>query len=98
MMAYPHIEFDHAALATALEAIHRDNVFTYEADGHIFHAPHPLEQLADLRIRYPQARMLAGSTDVGLWVAKLYRDLAHLIYIGQEDGRASDRERVVLDG
>ncbi|MDN5843479.1 MAG: xanthine dehydrogenase small subunit [Alcaligenaceae bacterium] len=83
MMAYPHIEFDCATLAKALEAIHRDNVFTYEADGHVFHAPHTLEQLADLRIQYPQARMLAGSTDVGLWVTKLYRDLPHLIYIGQ---------------
>jgi len=80
---YPHVAFDREGLARALEALQRDGVFTYEAHGHTFHAPRTLAQLADLRLRYPEARILAGSTDVGLWVTKQFRDLPQLIYIGQ---------------
>lgn len=83
MLTYPHVPFDRAALAKILNTLNRDNVFTYEAAGHVFHAPRTIAQLAALRVQYPQARILAGSTDVGLWVTKQFRDLPHLIYIGQ---------------
>ncbi|CAM5186416.1 Xanthine dehydrogenase small subunit OS=Castellaniella defragrans OX=75697 GN=HNR28_002262 PE=4 SV=1 [Castellaniella defragrans] len=83
MYAYPAVEFDRAALAKALAALQRNDVFEYAYEGHLFHAPHTLEQLAQLRVKFPEARILAGSTDVGLWVTKQYRDLPHLIYIGQ---------------
>lgn len=80
---YPHVPFDRAGLARILESLQRGDTFTYQADGHTFHAPRTLEQLAALRLEYPEARILAGSTDVGLWVTKQFRDLPHLIYIGQ---------------
>lgn len=83
MFQAPRVEFDRAALAEILANLQRTDVFSYEYDGHVFHAPHTLEQLADLRLKYPDARILAGSTDVGLWVTKQFRDLPHLIYIGQ---------------
>jgi len=83
MYQYPAVEFDRAALAKALAALQRDEVFTYTCDGRTFHAPRTLAQLAQLRLDYPDARILAGSTDVGLWVTKQHRDLPHLIYIGQ---------------
>lgn len=83
MLTYPHVPFDRAALAKILRTLSRDNVFMYEAAGHVFHAPRTIAQLAELRVQYPQARILAGSTDVGLWVTKQFRDLPHLIYIGQ---------------
>lgn len=83
MLTYPHVPFDRAALAKILDTLSRHNVFTYEAAGHVFHAPRTIAQLAELRVQYPQARLLAGSTDVGLWVTKQFRDLPHLIYIGQ---------------
>ncbi|HEU0231048.1 MAG TPA: FAD binding domain-containing protein, partial [Burkholderiaceae bacterium] len=60
-----------------------DDVFTYESENQVFHAPRTLVQLAELRAQYPDARILAGSTDVGLWVTKQMRDLPHLIYVGQ---------------
>ena len=31
---------------------------------------------------HPDARILAGSTDIGLWVNKVFRDLPRLLYIG----------------
>ncbi|KAB2894194.1 MAG: xanthine dehydrogenase small subunit, partial [Burkholderiaceae bacterium] len=46
------------------------------------HAPRTLDELAALREARPQARLLAGSTDVGLWVNKQFRDLGDLIYVG----------------
>jgi xanthine dehydrogenase small subunit len=48
-----------------------------------FHAPRTLAQFATLRERLPQARLLAGSTDIGLWVNKQFRDLGDVIWIGQ---------------
>ncbi|WP_323000139.1 xanthine dehydrogenase small subunit [Castellaniella sp.] len=83
MYQLPAVEFDRAALAKALAALQRDDVFTYTHGDHTFHAPRTLAQLARLRLEYPDARILAGSTDVGLWVTKQHRDLPHLIYIGQ---------------
>lgn len=83
MFNYPKAEFDIAGLANILKTIQRTDVFSYEHDDHIFHAPHSPDQLAELRLQYPDARILAGSTDVGLWVTKQYRDLPHLIYIGK---------------
>lgn len=83
MYQYPEVAFDRAGLAKALAALQRDDVFTYTHGDHTFHAPRTLAQLAQLRLDYPDARILAGSTDVGLWVTKQQRDLPHLIYIGQ---------------
>ena len=51
--------------------------------GQHFFAPKTLEECATLRQQYPQARIIAGSTDVGLWVTKLGRDLGDMLYIGQ---------------
>ncbi|WP_298012111.1 xanthine dehydrogenase small subunit [uncultured Castellaniella sp.] len=83
MYQYPAVEFDRAALVKTLATLQREDVFSYTHDGHTFHAPRTLAQLAQLRLDHPDARILAGSTDVGLWVTKQQRDLPHLIYIGQ---------------
>jgi xanthine dehydrogenase small subunit len=47
-----------------------------------FHSPRSLDELAALREAHPEARLLAGSTDVGLWVNKQFRDLGDILYIG----------------
>lgn len=46
-------------------------------------APRTSSDLAYLRQALPQARLLAGGTDISLWVNKQHRDLGDLIYIGQ---------------
>ena len=79
----PRVTFDHTQVSQALAALRRDTPLTF-TDGHqSFHAPRTVEQLAQLRQALPQARLLAGSTDVGLWVTKQLRELDQLIYIGQ---------------
>ncbi|QNK71854.1 xanthine dehydrogenase small subunit [Variovorax sp. PAMC28562] len=47
-----------------------------------YHAPKTLDELATLREQNPKAQLLAGSTDVGLWVNKQFRDLGDIIYVG----------------
>src|SRR5580658_6025379 len=47
-----------------------------------FYAPRTEEQLAQELQQRPQSLVLAGGTDVGLWVTKLLRDLPPIVYIG----------------
>nr|WP_242404680.1 xanthine dehydrogenase small subunit [Janthinobacterium agaricidamnosum] len=79
----PRVELDRAALARQLTALQRDSMVTYSSNGQQFHAPRTLEELVQLRAEKPAACLLAGSTDVGLWVTKQMRDLGDIIYIGQ---------------
>ena len=42
--------------------------------------------LAALYQRFPDATLVAGATDVGLWITKLLRDLKKVIWLGRVDG------------
>jgi xanthine dehydrogenase small subunit len=46
-------------------------------------APRSLEQLAEAFVEHPEATIVAGATDVGLWITKLRKPLKTLIDIGQ---------------
>ena len=50
--------------------------------GEAFHAPRTLDELAALRLTHPEARLLAGGTDIALWVNKQFRELGRLIWTG----------------
>jgi xanthine dehydrogenase small subunit len=50
-----------------------------------FHAPASLEALAELLEAEPDAVIVAGSTDVGLWVTKEMRRPECVIYVGRID-------------
>ena len=50
-----------------------------------FHAPRTLAAFAALRAARPDARLLAGCTDIGLWVNKQFRDLGDIVYLGEVD-------------
>ncbi|HEX7951698.1 MAG TPA: xanthine dehydrogenase small subunit [Burkholderiales bacterium] len=47
-----------------------------------YRAPVSIDELARLYEAHPQALLLAGGTDIGLWVTKQLRDLPLLIYTG----------------
>lgn len=81
----PHVEFDRAALAAQLESLKRETMATYSAGGQHFHAPRTIDELVEIRARKPGALLLAGSTDVGLWVTKQMRELGDIIYLGHVD-------------
>jgi xanthine dehydrogenase small subunit len=62
-----------------------------------FWAPRALDEFAALREQHPQARVLAGCTDIGLWVNKQFRDLGDILYIGNVDAlRRIERRDGVL--
>lgn len=44
--------------------------------------PRTADELADLLLARPQTRIVAGATDVGLWVTKQLRDLGPTVFIG----------------
>src|SRR5215470_11749133 len=51
-------------------------------DSRRFFAPTRIDELARLVGEHPTATLLAGGTDVGLWVTKQYRRLDPVIYVG----------------
>ena len=79
----PKAPIDVKAVSRALGALVRDETFHYEYEAQRFDAPRTLEALAALKAQTPHARLLAGSTDIGLWVTKQMRALDDLIYVGQ---------------
>ena len=48
-----------------------------------FFAPTTLDDFADLRAHMPEARLLAGATDIGVWVNKQFRPLGDVLSIGK---------------
>jgi len=87
MFDLPSVRLDTQPVVAALTALQNDGLdLNYAAPlgariDH-FHAPKTLAQLAALREQKPRAQLLAGSTDVGLWVNKQFRDLGDIIYVG----------------
>jgi xanthine dehydrogenase small subunit len=48
-----------------------------------FAAPHTLADLMSLYVAHPDATILAGATDVGLWITKQFRPVTKLIWLGR---------------
>ncbi len=58
-----------------------------------FLAPRTIDALADAYLRAPDSLLLAGGTDVGLWVTKQLRDLPPILYLGDVAGLDAIEER-----
>jgi xanthine dehydrogenase small subunit len=100
MFAAEPVRLDREAVAASLQVLRRDPPLHYEAGGAHFHAPRSLEDLAALREARPDARLLAGSTDVGLWVTKQFRPLGDIVWIGAVEAlrRVERRDGVLSIG
>ena len=83
MFELPKAALDTAPVVAALEALRRGDGGANLDCATPFHAPRTLAELAALRAAKPDAKVLAGSTDMGLWVTKGLRDLGELIYVGE---------------
>ena len=102
MFDLPPAAFDEVALARQLASIERTERLDYAHEGARFHAPRTLAELTELKAAKPEATILAGCTDIGLWVNKQMRELPEIVYVGEvaelkvirEDSRmAADRSR-----
>jgi len=73
---------DEERLGVQLAMLARDDTFECEHAGRRWCAPRTPDALARECAARPQARIVAGMTDVALWVTKQHRDLDDLIYVG----------------
>ncbi|HZI82306.1 MAG TPA: FAD binding domain-containing protein, partial [Casimicrobiaceae bacterium] len=73
---------DERALATQLARLRRESTFELEVAGQRYFAPVAADELARLCMAHPDARLVGGATDVGLWVTKQHRDLGTIIHTG----------------
>jgi len=82
MHEYPAPDKDEQQLITLLRGLNRQQRLTLEHGQARYHAPVALDDLAELYQQNPEAQILAGGTDVGLWVTKQLRELPAIIYLG----------------
>ena len=66
-----------------LRQVERGGDLVIDDDGRRFFAPADIRSLARIYAQYPEATLLAGGTDVGLWVTKQFRELDTVIYTGR---------------
>ena len=71
-----------------LAALRAPGMLALEFDGRRFFAPNSVAALADLLAAHPDAVILAGGTDVGLWVTKQHRSLDVVISLEAVAGLA----------
>lgn len=106
MFELPAVHLPLQAAAAALRALPR-RALAYAAPsaalpGRVdrYFAPRTLNELARLRLAHPHARLLAGATDIALWVTKQLRDLGDIVYLGEvaELKRIAVREGMLAIG
>ena len=87
-----------AALRTLLELLDGRPALDYrapdDAGGGRIQAPDTLTGLANALQGAPGARILAGATDIGLWITKQGRELPHLIHLD----RVPELHRLGVEG
>ena len=66
---------DEKARSARLVSLRNDPQLSIERAGKRFIAPRTVGELAAALESHPDAIVLAGGTDIGLWVTKQYRDL-----------------------
>jgi xanthine dehydrogenase small subunit len=103
----PGVADDGSAVVTAAEqrlddalgALAREQPLHYEAQGQRWYAPHTLDELTAACGAHPDARIVAGATDIGLWITKQQRQLGDLVHVGDVDAlrtiARSDSELVI---
>lgn len=64
-------------LDSSLELIHT------ESDSPGYLAPTELSELATIYKSNPEATLLAGGTDIGIWITKMFKSFSLLIYTGK---------------
>lgn len=100
--AVPPAPWQDDATVEALAAIQRTEPLAFHYDDPLagrrrsWFAPRTIDQLADHLLAHPEARIVAGATDVGLWVTKQHRILDEIVWVG--DVRDFDLSTPHADG
>ncbi|MFO6420259.1 xanthine dehydrogenase small subunit [Hylemonella sp. W303a] len=88
MADLPRVQVDEAAVLRQLRAIPSGH--TEPASSPSYLAPTTMAELLAARAAYPQAQIVAGTTDVGLWVTKQHRQFDRVLDVT----RAAELRRV----
>ncbi len=81
-----HINARKAVTAELLAELNDGEMLAAQGDGNQFFAPKTPAELAQLLEQHKDATILAGATDVGLWVTKMHKNLQTIIYVGKVEG------------
>jgi xanthine dehydrogenase small subunit len=73
---------DEEQLAVSIASLNKTETLAYESHGRRWWAPRTVDALAKLAMEHPHARIVAGATDVGLWITKHHRDVGDILYTG----------------
>jgi xanthine dehydrogenase small subunit len=91
----PQPAIDDARVCEQLRGLRREGTLRIDHADARYYAPVSVDELAEIMLREPHARLLAGGTDVGLWVTKHLRALPVIVYLGDvaelQTIRRSDR-------
>jgi xanthine dehydrogenase small subunit len=70
-------------IVARLEALADDETLCVGSEGRLLYAPADIDSLAEILAENPESCIVAGATDVGLWVTKQLRDIAPGVYLGR---------------
>ncbi|KPF88472.1 xanthine dehydrogenase small subunit [Novosphingobium sp. AAP93] len=73
---------DDAAVLAGLSRLAGDAMASSIFEGRQWFVPRTSDELVEVLAAHPDARIVAGATDVGLWVTKGLRDLQTVVFIG----------------
>lgn len=68
---------------TLLSEMDQAATLTFSHEGQRYFSPASADEFARIYAEHPDAVVLGGATDVGLWVTKQHRDLPVIIHIGR---------------
>jgi xanthine dehydrogenase small subunit len=77
---------DEKEAADRLKQIADDQDIFVGTDRRFFAAPTTVKSLAKLYETHPDATLVSGATDVGLWITKELRDLPKIVWLGRVAG------------
>ncbi|MBX9662626.1 xanthine dehydrogenase small subunit [Novosphingobium sp.] len=80
--AVPRLAQDDGAVAAGLATLAGDSMASGIFERRQWFVPGSSDELVEVLAAHPEARIVAGATDVGLWVTKGLRDLDTLVFIG----------------
>jgi xanthine dehydrogenase small subunit len=85
-----HDQFDNLSLAQ-LQTIESSDLWVGNAEQ-FFAAPATDEGLFELAAKHPEAQIVSGATDVGLWVTKQFKTQKQIIFTGRAENLAAIEE------
>jgi len=72
-------------LAGLIDSIRHDDMVEFAYQNKRFTIPHTAPDFARCVAENPQAVIVSGATDIGLWITKQHRQLSHMIWTGHVD-------------